>query len=58
MHIFIEFTINFKRGKPRVVFLKRFYSIAPFSLSTRHFRPQSVINQTQGSQLKNFIQRT
>jgi len=30
----------------RSVFLKLFYSIAPFSLSTRRFRPLSLIKQT------------
>ena len=39
----------------RPVFLKLFYSIAPFSLSTRGFRSLRMINQTRGSQLKNFI---
>ena len=36
------------------MFLKRFYSIAPFSLSTRRFRPPSLIKQTQGSRFKEF----
>jgi len=39
----------------KAVFLKLFYSIARFSLPTRHFRPPSLIKQIQGSQLKNFI---
>ena len=36
------------------MFLKLFYSIAPFSLSTRRFRPPNLIKQTQGSKLKEF----
>jgi len=37
----------------RPVFLKLFYSIAPFSLSTRRFRPQSQIKGAgSGAQLK------
>jgi len=36
----------------RPVFLKLFYSIAPFSLSTRRFRPPSLIKRTQGSNFK------
>jgi len=34
------------------VFLKLFYSIAPFSFMTRHFCSPSLINQTQGSKFK------
>jgi len=37
------------------VFLKLFYSIATFLLSTRRFHPPSLMKQTQDSQLKNFI---
>jgi len=36
------------------VLLKHFYSIAPFSLSTRRFRPPSLEKQTQGSRFKEF----
>jgi len=36
------------------VFLKLFYSIATFSLSTRRFRPPSLMKQTQGSKFKEF----
>ena len=36
------------------VFLKHFYSIAPFSLSTRRFGPPSLLKQTQGSRFKEF----
>ena len=36
----------------KTVFLKLFSSIAPFSLSTCHFRPPSLINQTQGSKFE------
>jgi len=35
--------------------LKLFSSIAPFSLSTRRFRPPGLIKETQGSKLNNFI---
>jgi len=34
------------------VFLKLFYSIAPFSLLTRRFRLPSLIKQIQGSKFK------
>jgi len=36
------------------VFLKLFYSIAPFSPSARGFRPPNLIKQTQGSKFKEF----
>ena len=36
------------------VFLKLFYPIAPFLLSTRRFRPPSLIKQTQGSNFEEF----
>jgi len=36
------------------VFLKLFYSIATFSLSTRRFRPPSLMKQTQGKKFKEF----
>ena len=45
-------TLLFRSPKP--VFLKLFYSIAPFSHSTRHFRPPSLIKQTQCSKFKEF----
>jgi len=38
----------------RPVFLQLFYSIAPFSLSKRRFRPPSLLKQTQGSKFKEF----
>ena len=34
------------------MFLKPFYSITPFSLSTRRFLPTSLVKQTQGSKFK------
>jgi len=36
------------------VFLKLFYSIAPFSFSTRRFCSPSLIKQAQGSKFKEF----
>jgi len=39
----------------RAVFLQLFYSIAPFALSTRRFRPLSLVKQVQGSIFKEFF---
>ena len=52
---FVYFVIKriFDRA-PRPVFLKLFYSFAPFLPSTRRFRPPSLIKQTQGSKYKEF----
>jgi len=38
----------------KAAFFKLFYSIAPFPLSTRRFRPLSLVNQRQGREFKEF----
>ena len=44
-----------KASKPsKAVFLKRFYFIALFSISTRGFRPPSMTKWTKGSKFKEF----
>ena len=48
----LQLTWQTVRKSYRSVFLKHFYFTAPFSLSTRRFRPPSLMKRTQGSKCK------
>jgi len=51
------YSCSLVKSSSKAVFLKLFYSIAPFSLSTHRFRLPNLTKQPQGSEFKEFCLR-